>query len=658
MQLERPLRYAPDANHGVGSASTHRCKKEVRAVPMGRSSCLCWPLDSSPVKKIAIIVSSPLTVKLSLMDHIEALSLKYAVSLVLNLERGESIPGLSVAVEVITVPIARDISLICDLRALGVLFALFRRARFDAVHSITPKAGLLTALASTIARIPVRVHTFTGQVWATRSGLARRGLRLLDKAIARTATHVLVDSPSQQEFLVREGVVYETQSRVLADGSICGVDTIRFRPEPEWKSRVRETYGIPEGGFVFLFVGRLKRDKGVLDLAQAFSRLGGERTDAWLLIVGPDEEDLQPRIEEICSSVADRVRFVGFTEASQEYMAAADVLCLPSYREGFGSVIIEAASAGIPAVASNIYGIIDAVGPAGAALLHAPGDVDGLQSNMTQMLQNPDLCKRLGNEARARAHRLFNKELITSELVHFYESILDDSRVGDSMSVGGERQSVGIFKRLFDITLAALALLLLSPVLAGAALAVLLVLGRPVLFRQTRPGYLEKPFTILKFRTMGEAVDSHGVPLPDGERLHPLGTFLRRASVDELPELWNVLRGEMSLVGPRPLLMNYLPFFTKEERLRFTVRPGITGWAQVNGRNYSPWTERLSNDVWYVTNRSLLLDVKILWKTVVQVLCARNISVDANKVLQNLNEERTAHPGSTATIRVAPRESV
>jgi lipopolysaccharide/colanic/teichoic acid biosynthesis glycosyltransferase len=185
-----------------------------------------------------------------------------------------------------------------------------------------------------------------------------------------------------------------------------------------------------------------------------------------------------------------------------------------------------------------------------------------------------------------------------------------------------------------------LALAVLSPILAAVALAVRLSIGRPVLFRQTRPGYLEKPFVIYKFLTMREAVDSQGISLPDGERLHPLGNFLRRTSLDELPELWNVLRGDMSLVGPRPLLMKYLPFYTDEERIRFTVRPGITGWAQVNGRNEASWDDRLRHDVWYVRNRGFLLDIKVLWMTVVKVVRREQVIVDARSAMLNLDEER------------------
>ena len=195
-------------------------------------------------------------------------------------------------------------------------------------------------------------------------------------------------------------------------------------------------------------------------------------------------------------------------------------------------------------------------------------------------------------------------------------------------------------KRICDLVIVATGLLILLPLLAAIAAVIRLTMGRPVLFRQTRPGYLEKPFTIYKFRTMHEAVDSQGLPLADGKRLHPLGTFLRRTSLDELPEFWNVLRGDMSLVGPRPLLMRYLPFYTEEERIRFTVRPGITGWAQVNGRNEAGWDDRLRNDIWYVRNRSFLLDIKILWMTVVKVIRRQHVIVDARFAMQNLDEER------------------
>jgi lipopolysaccharide/colanic/teichoic acid biosynthesis glycosyltransferase len=181
-------------------------------------------------------------------------------------------------------------------------------------------------------------------------------------------------------------------------------------------------------------------------------------------------------------------------------------------------------------------------------------------------------------------------------------------------------------KRALDLVVAGLGLLFLAPLLLLLAFAVRLALGSPVLFRQERPGLHGRPFTLVKFRTMKDATRPDGSVLPDGERLTRFGRFLRATSLDELPELWNVLRGEMSLVGPRPLLMRYLPRYTAEQARRHEVRPGITGWSQVNGRNATSWEERLAMDAWYVDNRSLRLDLLILGRTLRQVLVRDGIS--------------------------------
>ena len=183
-----------------------------------------------------------------------------------------------------------------------------------------------------------------------------------------------------------------------------------------------------------------------------------------------------------------------------------------------------------------------------------------------------------------------------------------------------------MFKRFFDFSATAFGLLVLALPLLLLALLVRTKLGSPVFFRQTRPGLHGKPFEMVKFRTMTDARDAQGELLPDSERLPPFGRFLRSSSLDELPELWNVLKGEMSLVGPRPLLMEYLPLYTPQQYRRHEVRPGVTGWAQVNGRNAISWEEKFALDVWYVENPSFWLDVKILFLTVKKVLVKDGIS--------------------------------
>lgn len=188
-------------------------------------------------------------------------------------------------------------------------------------------------------------------------------------------------------------------------------------------------------------------------------------------------------------------------------------------------------------------------------------------------------------------------------------------------------------KRVMDVLVSALGLLLLSPILLLIGGVVSVTMGSPMLFRQERPGLRGRPFFMLKFRTMRDAVDETGAPLPDGERMTRGGRFLRRTSMDELPELWNVLKGDMSLVGPRPLLMEYLPLYSPEQARRHEVRPGITGWAQVNGRNAITWEEKFKLDVWYVDNRTLLLDLTILLMTAWAVLRREGISAEGEATM-------------------------
>lgn len=190
-----------------------------------------------------------------------------------------------------------------------------------------------------------------------------------------------------------------------------------------------------------------------------------------------------------------------------------------------------------------------------------------------------------------------------------------------------------MLKRLLDIIIASIALILLSPLYAYVAYKVKKNLGSPVLFRQVRPGLKGKPFEMIKFRTMKDAIDAQGNPLPDSERLTPFGKMLRSSSLDEMPELWNVIKGDMSIVGPRPLLMEYLPLYSPEQAKRHNVRPGMTGHAQVNGRNAIGWDEKFKLDTWYVDNQSTALDFKIMFKTVHKVLAKDDISAEGEATM-------------------------
>jgi lipopolysaccharide/colanic/teichoic acid biosynthesis glycosyltransferase len=204
-------------------------------------------------------------------------------------------------------------------------------------------------------------------------------------------------------------------------------------------------------------------------------------------------------------------------------------------------------------------------------------------------------------------------------------------------------------KRVCDVVASITLLILLAPLLATLAVLVRVFLGGPILFRQVRSGKNRQPFAIVKFRTMTNATDAFGNLLPDGERLTRLGRFLRATSLDELPELWNVLRGDMSLVGPRPLLRQYDTYYTERELRRFDMLPGITGWAQINGRNELAWDQRLECDVYYAERCSFWLDIKILCLTVVKVLRRDNVHVDANKAEMAMDEERRQRAAAAKT---------
>jgi glycosyltransferase involved in cell wall biosynthesis len=249
-------------------------------------------------------------------------------------------------------------------------------------------------------------------------------LKSADRLIARLATHVLVDSTSQRDFLIAEGIVAASKSTVLSQGSICGVDTARFRPDPAARERIRRSHRIPAGAVVFLYLGRINRDKGLLDLAQAFAEAGGQHPDAHLLLVGPDEDNLRAELAGAAAACAGKLHSAGLTDRPQDYFAAADVFCLPSYREGFGTTIIEAAAAGVPSIGSRIYGISDAIVDGETGLLFEAGNARQLALSMGTLAGDASLRNRLGRRSRERAVRDFSSTVVTAALLEYYEKLL------------------------------------------------------------------------------------------------------------------------------------------------------------------------------------------------------------------------------------------
>lgn len=373
------------------------------------------------MKKLCIVATIPAIVNSFLRGHIEVAAQKYDVTVVCNSTDLHLIQGLSA--RVILLPISRRPSLGSDLVALFLLMRLFWRDQFDIVHSHFPKSGLLGMTAAWITRVPIRIHTFHGEVWATRRGWRRSTLKAFDRMVAWMATDVLTVSASQQKFLVREGVLLQRQSKVIGAGSICGVDPLRFCPDSNVRRITREELGINQHTKLILFMGRLNRDKGVLDLVEAFLDISRRRPDVALLLVGAQEDIHFSALQEMCGEYRHRIHYQSFTRTPERYMATADVFCLPSYREGFGMTLIEAAACGVPAVASRISGIVDAVSDGETGLLFMPANVPELTHALLTLISDEPLCQRMGVLARSRTVALFAPDKIAVEVLALYDTL-------------------------------------------------------------------------------------------------------------------------------------------------------------------------------------------------------------------------------------------
>lgn len=379
------------------------------------------------MKKLCYVATIPAVVHSFLREHIQTASEKYQVTVVCNSIDKHLLEGLNA--RLISLPIERKPSPWKDLLVLFYLLTLFRREQFDIVHSIMPKTGMLAMFAAWLARVPVRIHTFTGQVWVTKRGLQRMLLKSFDKLIANFAICILADSPSQRDFLLHEKRMYLHKIKVIGAGSICGVDPLRFHPDPATRKLVRQELGIKQDASVILYVGRLNRDKGILDLAAAFNLIAKQYPDVVLLLVGAEEEVRFSHLQEVCSANRNRLHYVSFTSQPERYMAAADIFCLPSYREGFGLTIIEAAACAVPAVASRIYGITDAVEDEVTGILFPAGDVSALTHSLLKLITEIDTLQQMGKAARERVLELFSSEKISQEMLMLYDQLALEKRV-------------------------------------------------------------------------------------------------------------------------------------------------------------------------------------------------------------------------------------
>jgi len=328
----------------------------------------------------------------------------------------------------VAVDLARDFSPAKDLVALFLLIRIFRQYRFAIVHSTTPKAGLLTAISGFICRVPVRLHTFTGQRWATLKGAMHWLSRISDKVIARLNTCCYADSVSQRELLIRKKIVPARKIGVIGKGSLAGVDLDRFS-RAKWASSAAETrrnLSISDSSKVILFIGRITGDKGIGELLSAFGQLSNLDYDADLVLLGPLDPDYEGIFSHASRPTATnpRIHYLGYRDCPERYLAITDVLCLPSYREGFGTVVIEAAAMAVPTVGTKITGLCDAIVDGVTGILVPPRNETALFNALRRLLENPELLSKLGSEARARCITDFDAKLINCGLLDEYARLL------------------------------------------------------------------------------------------------------------------------------------------------------------------------------------------------------------------------------------------
>lgn len=375
--------------------------------------------------KIALITTTVLQVKFFLVPHLVALAEQYDVTLIVKNDFPDILDGLRLPVKFHFVPIERAVSPKKDLVTLWALFRFLRQQRFSLIHTVNPKAGLLGIVAAWLARTPVRIHTFQGEIWANKKGLWRQILRGMDWLVGALATHLTVVSESERQVLIQEGLISARKSCVLANGSIGGVNLSLFRPQPALRNIQRAALGYRDQDVVYTFLGRLTGDKGVLELRDAFEALASEHPHAQLLLIGPDEDNIIEQYRPLCARYPDRIQFQPYTATPHVALQCADVLVLPSHREGFGVVIIEAAALGIPAIGSRIYGISDAMVHQQTGLMFTCRQVHELKACMQELL-DPQRRLSLGEQARARVQRDFDQQHVVQAFLSYYSAVLKE----------------------------------------------------------------------------------------------------------------------------------------------------------------------------------------------------------------------------------------
>lgn len=515
-----------------------------------------------------------------------------------------------------------------DLRGVWRLYRFLRRNPYTLVHTHTSKGGFVGRLAARMAGIPVIVHTAHGFAFHEQSRPAAvRVYALLERFAAHCCHRIFTVSEFHRRWGLDLGIAGDRKIVAVPNG----ISPARVAPVVGRES-VRAGMGVGPDDFVILSAGRLAPGKGLEDLLEAVATLqpGAGRLKVWLAGTGPQQAALEQMA--VIQGLSDSVTFLGFREDVGDLLAASDLVVLPSLREGLSIALLEAMAAERPVIATNIGSNREVTREGEGALLVPPRSPAALAEAIARVVAEPEYARRLGDSAGRIYRSTYTEAAMLASYTAEYARVMSETLPPVPRD---HRDPFG--KRAIDVMVAGTALVLLSPLLLVVALAVRLTSRGPALFRQQRTGCGGRVFTLYKFRTM--SVGAPDVRNPDGSaysasddpRVTRLGHFLRDTSLDELPQFLNVLKGDMSLVGPRPELPDQMRFYCDNDKRRLCVRPGLTGLAQVRGRNGIPWERRRQLDVEYVDHRSLALDVSILLQTVSLVLRKQGINTNTGK---------------------------
>lgn len=515
-------------------------------------------------------------------------------------EDNETIERLSaMKVRFRTIPMARaSTNPVSDLKTLGSLIRLFREEKPDIILAYTQKPIIYGGLAARLAKAPSFYAMQSGLGFTfseeNTSGVLRRLVALLYRAGIKRADAIFVFNGDDEAEMRQQGIVTD-QRVVRVPGS--GVDVADY------------PYSLPPlGAPVFLVVARLMRDKGHYEFVEAARIVKARHPQARFQILGPfDANPASIAVEDLQTWKREGVvEYLGETSNVRPFLAAASVFVLPSYhREGLPRSILEAMATGRAIITTDMPGCRETVDSGINGYIVPPRDAAALAYVMERFIDDPTLISAFGAASRERAEKKYNVRIVNAILL-------------DTMGLGagrGIRRVSDGPRRVIDVILASIGLFVAVPLIAFLFVLVLATMGSPAFFVQERAGRNRRPFRMVKFRTMTNATDMGGLPLSDDQRMTRVGKFLRRSRLDELPGLWNILLGHMGLVGPRPLLMTSAPNLGPSGDERLSVRPGLTGWAQVNGNTLLRDDQKLEYDLWYVRNRSLTLDAKIILKT-------------------------------------------